>query len=306
MIAIEIPKVKYLSLSASRYVDEPYRYVNPKRTKYVHQCNGPIAAIAAGASALSAGFATTGFLGGLMMVGGVAGIIGGLTGNKTLMALGSIAGMAGGFVTPEGAFNNPFTSFGESSAAKGFSSVFDSIKETLGVGNSMPPSVDGYDIAGNVITNAGGNGAVLEAAKNTGMVIDEAGAIGGGGGGFLQQLGDTKGILRLAGGAAEAYQNQPLIDSKIEYIDANTSATQTQEDILRQRQQNMQFQNTGNMVGVNRNANPFQSAPGTADGRYAVVVDGQVKYITQAEYAQMQAAKNAGGGLINQGAQVNG
>jgi hypothetical protein len=96
-----------------------------------------------------------------------------------------------------------------------------------------------------------------------------------------------------------------LIDAKVDNLEANTDATQQQMGLIQQRQNNLQFQNTGNLAQVNENTQLYNTGPssGATPGKYAVVIGNEVKYVSGEEYQAIQAAKaqQQGGGMINQG-----
>lgn len=302
MIAIEIPEVSYLPVAQSRRMlsDMPqgYAYAGPA---YGHK-NGPAIGVIGAVSSISAGIAAGGFLGGLLIAGGIAGAIGAVTGNKTLSLIGGLSSLAGGFIGVDGAgFMNPFAeNAGQSALSAGTESVFSSIKEAFGFGGyQMPQAVSGYNLDGS---------AILEEAVTSGGEIVGAAAESGGGG-LLGSLGKNKDLLNAVVGGVDAFQNQPLINATVDKTEAQTDLTNAQTaqtnfttDLAKQRQQNMQFQNTGNLPGVDPNAQLYNTGPasGSEAGRYAVVVGNEVKYVSQAELDALRAQQQQQptGGMI--------
>lgn len=291
MIAINPPAYTTYTASDLRRISRDYPSMHtgaPEGKK-----NGPGIAALGAFSAISSGMALGGLLGGLMIAGGVLGGIGALTGNKTLMGIGTIAGIAGGFVGADGGLISSLSEFG-GAAKDAAGSIFDSLSESFGFGGGMPPSVDGYDLAGN---------AIKSAKAGTDVVGESLSGLMPGEDSPMKSVMDTfkgnSGLLSAASGMAQSYMEQPLQEAKIDsanaerrLLDARTASEQQQQGLLAQRQKNMQFQNTGNMPTVDPNAQVFSQAPGAQPGKYAVVMDGQVQYVTADQYAALQAQRS--------------
>jgi hypothetical protein len=315
MIAIEVPEYRYLRPIEMRSLALDLPRGNAHRGTPYGEKNGPAIGAIGAFSAIAAGKVTIGVLGGLMIAGGVLGLVGTLTGNKTLMAIGSIAGLAGGFITPEGAFNNPFTSgFANSSASAGLNNVFGGLKKAFNIGPSAGEGVVDSVVSGaksgtDAVANAGGltvNGAT-QIAGGGASAVDAAKNVAGSNMGLLSTLNSSKELMGLVSGAAQGVQAQPLINARIDNLDANTDATKYQTALEQQRMANKQVQNTGNIAQANTGAQIYNTDGAAAtQGKFAVVVGNEVKYVTQAEYDQLRAAKAAqtppSGGLINPGA----
>lgn len=353
MIAIEIPKLNYSTIATARRVSIEMPYADARMGAPFKQKNGPAVAIAGAIGSISAGITAGGLLGGLMIAGGIASGLGALTGNETLMTIGSVASLAsfgvGAFTGADGGFLNPFSSaadgssnFFNSVSGKAIKGVFDGIKGGLGI---ETPAVSDT-MAGNI---AGGATQTVDAAANAGNLLSSgteqlkyvdgvaqsgvgritdavggamdsvssaasgilgSGASSGGLGGLL----NNQGAMGLLSGLGDGYmkgkeieQQQPLFDAKVDNINSTTAAQQQQMDLINQRQQNLQYQpNVG--IGVNQDANVYNREPGQSNvGKYAVVLNGEVTYLDQAQYdqfrqAQAQPQQPQGGLLQQQGA----
>lgn len=337
MIAIQIPKLEYKTISYTRLLSAEMPFADAKRGTPYGEKNAPAVAVAGAYMSVSAGVAayaaaTTvmgSILGGLMIVGGIASGLGALTGNQTLSTIGAVAGLAGfgvgAFTGVDGAFMNPFSSaadgtsnFFNTVSGGAVKSVFESIKGGLGITDSAAAGAI-KDTAGvtnaidDVTANAGGNllssGAEQlqyvdgVATSTLGKVTDAASSAGNG---LLSVLNSDSGAVKSLGGLADGYmkyqeieQNQPLIDARVDQTNSQTAAQQQQMDLLAQRQRNMQYQPT-NMPTVNQGHNVYSGQPGAAQtGKIAVSIGGEIKYVTTEEYNQIQQAK-AGGGLTSQ------
>jgi hypothetical protein len=323
MIAIELPKIEYLPVMTTRRLSVEFPYADPFAGVPFRQKNGPAIAIVGAAGTIGAGVAAWSagatLVGGLMIAGGVMSALGAITGNETLSTLGMGLSLAGGigtaFVDTAGNFVNPFTS------AEGFSgtmmgSTFKNIKTDLFGGGAS--SADQLGIGGDSIVNAATEtidtsaGAmtqgIIDAAPKTGIDLLKAtssvpgAANAASGGGMLSQLMNNQGVLGAVGGMADNYMKQqeidaaePLRDAQISNYKVNADATQAQTDLLQDRYNNMQNQPEVGL-GVNQNAQVFGNQPGTAQGKIAVVMNGEVKYLTQQEYDAVRQAQQSGGG----------
>lgn len=353
MIAIEIPKLNYSTIATARRISVEMPYADSRMGAPFKQKNGPAIAVAGAIGSISAGITAGGLLGGLMIAGGIASGLGALTGNETLMTIGSVASLAsfgvGAFTGADGGFLNPFSSaadgssnFFNSVSGKAVKGVFEGIKSGLGI---ETPAVSDA-MAGNI---AGGATQTVDAAANAGTLLssgteqlkyvdgvaqsgvgrltEAAGGaldsatsaasgilnVSGSGGGFGGLL-NNQGAMGLLSGLGDGYmkgkeieQQQPLFDARVDNINSTTAAQQQQMDLINQRQQNLQYQpDVG--IGVNQDANVFNRQPGQSNvGKYAVVMNGEVTYLDQAQYdqfrqAQAQPQQPQGGLLQQQGA----
>jgi hypothetical protein len=331
MIAISLPQYKtvnyggYSKMIAANpdvcvYVNKPFE----------NRRHGPAVALVGAFSTISAGFAIKGFLGGIMIAGGIFSGLGTLTGNKTLSSIGGVLSLAGGIGTAfqdaaTGEFMNPFAegaSFSDTTMGSGFAKIKNFFSgESIGTSEA----VESLNITGDKITESAStvNPSTIESSGvqvrdvdnniTSGSIPKGYGGSGGGGGsggsssgGLLSSLGGTKDVLNLASGAADGFfRNQeiealePVRDAQVNNLNANANSSNANTALLQNRYANMQNQ-PNVQIGVNPNAQVFNSSPGsTAEGKYAVVVNGEVKYVTQAEYA---ALKQQGGGLLANGA----
>jgi hypothetical protein len=338
MIAIQIPKLEYKTISYTRLLSAEMPFSDAKRGAAYGEKNGPAIAIAGAIGSISAGMAaTSALLGGIMIAGGIATGLGALTGNKTLMTIGAVAGLAGfgvgAFTGVDGGFMNPFgtaadgsSNFFSTVSGGAVKSVFENIKGGLGITDSAA--------AGAIKDTAGVTGALNNSTPAIGSIdaelasgasslkyadgvstsvfgravdaVGSAASAAGGKGGLLNMLTGDSGAVKSLGGLADGYmkyqeldQLQPLTDARVDNMNSNTAAQQQQMDILAQRQRNMQFQ-PGNMPQVNQAHDVYSGQPGAAQaGKIAVSISGEVKYVTPEEYNQIQQAK-AGGGLTSQ------
>lgn len=350
MIAIEIPKLNYSTIATARRVSIEMPYADARMGAPFKQKNGPAIAIAGAIGSISAGITAGGLLGGLMIAGGIASGLGALTGNSTLMTIGSVASLAsfgvGAFTGVDGGFVNPFSSAADGSSnffnsvtGKAVKGVFDGIKGGLGIETPAVSDTMAGNIAGGAtqtIDDAANAGNLLSsgteqlkyvdgvAQSGVGRITDAVGgamdsvtsAAGGllngssGAGGLL----NNQGAMGLLSGLGDGYmkgkeieQQQPLFDARVDNINSTTAAQQQQMDLINQRQQNLQYQpDVG--IGVNQDANVFNRQPGQSNvGKYAVVMNGEVTYLDQAQYdqfrqAQAQPQQPQGGLLQQQGA----
>ena len=259
-----------------------------------------------------------------MIAGGIFSAVGALTGNETLSTLGMGLSLAGGlgtaFVDTAGNFVNPFTS------TEGFSGTmmgkaFQSIKTDIFGSGANASAADTLGISGDSIASAATDtidtsaGAmtqgIIDAAPKTGIdVLKATSSVPGAssGNGMLSQLMNNQGALGAVGGMADNYMKQkeieaaePLRDAQISNYNANADATNAQTDLLQDRYNNMQSQPEVGL-GVNPNAQVFGNQPGTTQGKIAVVMNGEVKYLTQAEYDAVRQAQGGGGGMLAAGA----
>lgn len=327
MIAIELPKIEYQSVTATRRLAVEFPYADPFAGVPFRQKNGPAIAIIGAAGTIGAGISAGGLLGGLMIAGGVFSLVGGLTGNETLSMIGMgfslAAGIGGSFVNADtGAFANPFTdgNFAQSYTGKAFANI----KADLGFGGSGGGAADTLGITGDstignitdVIPDVSASNMTSElvaGAPSQGIDVLKASSLPGAaksGGGMLSQLMNNQGALGAIGGMADNYMKQkeieaaePLRDAQISNYNANADATNAQTDLLQDRYNNMQNQPEVGL-GVNPNAQVFGNQPGTAQGKIAVVMNGEVKYLTQQEYDAVRQAQqgSGGGGMLSAGA----
>jgi hypothetical protein len=329
MLALEIPKTSYVMPTLqTRYTFE--HPTDHNRGIAFGEKNGPAIALVGAVSAISAGAAIGGILGGVIIAGGIASGLGAITGNKTLSTIGmglSLAGGVGSAFTNSatGEFMNPFSEgfeFGDTSLGAGFSKIKNFFSDVTGPSDA----VNALNVNGESIVNSAGTDGLETVESTSGNAIvrgvdnnvtsggnirqaigDASSGISGitgsssGGGGLLASIGGGKDLLNLASGVAGAYQDNQAIEQKQPYIDAQVEATNAQTDLLQNRYNNMQGQ-PGVGLDVNQNAQVFNATPGTAQGKYAVVVNGEVKYVSQAEYDAIRAQQGGGSGLINQGA----
>ena len=91
MIAIKAPEVKYVAHRTARLHDGPMLYGNRIDWRGQSTKHGPAIGVVGAIGSISAGLSAGGILGGVLIAGGVLGGIGALTGNKTLMAIGSVS-----------------------------------------------------------------------------------------------------------------------------------------------------------------------------------------------------------------------
>lgn len=350
MIAIEIPKLNYSTIATARRMSVEMPYCDARMGAPFKQKNGAAVAVVGAIGSISAGISAGGLLGGLMIAGGIASGLGAITGNETLMTIGSVASLAsfgvGAFTGADGGFLNPFSSaadgssnFFNSVSGKAVKGVFEGIKGGLGI---ETPAVSDT-MAGNI---AGGATQTVDAATNAGNLLSSGteqlkyvdgvaqsgvgritDAVGGAmdsvtsaAGGLLNGSSGAGGLLNnqgamgLLSGLGDGYmkgkeieQQQPLFDARVDNINSTTAAQQQQMDLINQRQQNLQYQpDVG--IGINQDANVFNRQPGQSNvGKYAVVMNGEVTYLDQAQYdqfrqAQAQPQQPQGGLLQQQGA----
>jgi hypothetical protein len=127
-------------------------------------------------------------------------------------------------------------------------------------------------------------------------------AVGSTSSGLLSTLNGNSGAVSALGGLGDGYmkyqeleQAQPLVDARVDNMNSNTASNQQQMDILAQRQENMKYQ-PNNMPGINQEHNVYSGQPGAIqNGKIAVSLNGEIKYMTPEEYNQVQQAKAAGG-----------
>jgi hypothetical protein len=333
MIAIHIPKLEYQTISYTRRLSADMPFADYRHGVPYGQKNGPAIAIAGAFASISTGMAAItaagglltagGLLGGLMVVGGIASGLGGLTGNAALSNFGMIAGLAGGavggFVSADtGAFFNPFTDpsgFGGSVTGTALKSVFSDIKSGLGITENP--------VAAEIKANAGVTGSIEEEILSGKSSLNNfngesvtsfktptasAGTGATSGGGLLSTLNNNQGLVSALGGLGNGFieqqkleQLQPLRDAQVAGTNANTAGQLQQNDIIAQRQENLQFQpNTA--LKVNQNQDIYNRTPGDGNaGKYAVAINGTIKYVTQAEYDAMRQAQGGTGMLAQQG-----
>lgn len=331
MIAIKIPKTQYSTISYARLMSVDMPFADAHRGTPFNQKNGPAIALVGAASMIGAGITAGGLLGGLMIAGGVMSGLGGLTGNKTLMTLGAVAGIAGGIgvglsgaagTAGEGGFWNPFSensiAFSNTKFGQAFKGVTDSFSNAS-QSNSIIDAAQGtgIDVAnnagaiaeninpelqymdGNPITASAKFSSAADSIKDTFTGMNSGDSNGSGLLSSASSMFGEKGIMGAVGGAADAYQQQPLINAKVDQLEQSVDNDKFAISQQQQRMANMQSQPEVN-IGVNPNANIFNSQP-AQQGKYAVAMNGEVKYLSQAEYdALKQSQSNTG--LLQQGA----
>jgi hypothetical protein len=320
MIAIQLPTIHYSTISYNRLMSVDMPFANPKQGSPFGDKNGPAIALVGAFSAISAGAALGGFLGGVMIVGGIMSGLGAITGNKTLSMIGGVMSLAGGIGSgftsaTTGEFMNPFAegaSFSDTVMGQGFAKVKGFFTpESIGTSDA----VQALNIDGSAVTEGAfgvnpdtlGTGAVETGSAfgvNPDTLANTANAVPKpSGGGLLSQFGGGgKDLLNLVSGAAGGYMENEKLEQQQPLYDARTDQANAETKLLENRYNNMQSQ-PNVAATVNDKAQVFNKTPGsTGEGKYAVVVNGEVKYITQAEYDAMRT--NPGGGLLNQGAQA--
>ena len=333
MIAIKIPKTQYSTISYARLMSVDMPFADAHRGAAFNQKNAPAMAIFGAFSMIGAGITAGGILGGLMIAGGVMSGLGALTGNKTLSTLGMVAGIAGGIgvglqgaagTAGEGGFWNPFsensiafsnTKFGQ--AFKGVTDAFSSTNSAAGKITDAAKGIDASAIQGSI--ESASDGAIVRGIDNNiisgGSLAQKANDldIGGsinaafgsredGGSGLLSNASSMfgeKGIMGAIGGAADAYQQQPLVNAQVDRLEQGVKNDLFAMSQQQQRMNNMKAQ-PGIQIGVNPNAQIFNEQP-AQQGRYAVAVNGEVRYLNQAEYDAMKQSQ-AQSGLLQQGA----
>lgn len=326
MIAIQIPRIEYQTIANTRRLSVDMPFADPHKGAPYGEKNGPALGVAAAIGSISAGMAaTSALLGGIMIAGGIATGLGAITGNKTLSTIGAVAGLAGfgvgAFTGVEGGFMNPFSTaadgtsnFFNTVSGDAVKSVFSNIKSGLGIGDSA--MVSGIkDAAGVTNAAADATGGLMSAGTEQLAFVDGVStsalgrtvdAVSSGASGLLSSLNNNSGSISALGGLAEGYmkgqeieQQQPLIDSRVDNTNAQTAATQQQMDLIRQRQQNLQYQ-PNSAATVNQDQNVYNRQPGTnAPGKIAVSIEGEIKYVSPEEYNQIQQAKS-GAGMLSQ------
>jgi hypothetical protein len=331
MIAIKIPKTQYSTVSYARLMSVDMPFADAHRGTPFNQKNGPAIALVAAAGTIGAGLTAGGILGGLMVVGGVMSGLGALTGNQTLSTLGMVASIAGGIgiglqgaagTAGEGGFWNPFsensiafsnTKFGQ--AFKGVTDAFSSTNSAAGKITDVAKGVDASAIQGSIESASDGaiirdignevtSGGTLAQKANdfnvSGIFSDAAG--GGSKSGLLSNASSMfgeKGIMGAIGGAADAYQQQPLVNARVDQLEQSVDNDKFAMEQQRQRMANMNSQPKVN-IGVNPNAQIFNEQP-AQQGKYAVAINGEVKYLSQAEYDAVKQQQSQAG-LLQQGA----
>lgn len=320
MIAIKAPQVQYVSHSTVRlFHDEPKMYGNRLDWRGQPTKNGPVAGVVGAVGAISAGLSATGILSGVLIAGGVLGGIGALTGNKTLMAVGSLASLGSGFISAEtGAFFNPFgEGAGQSLLSKGlgdtFGSVFDKLKSTLGISSptdlnpagSLADKIGGSvgDVASKAATQSAqsiGGGALSDVVGSSALTLPAASAKTAGGGLLGTVLG-TPGSGTILAGAASGLSSGLLgmdlsnaqtgaYEANADLTRAKTESEQQAQQLTAQRQQNMQFQDVGNLPTTNQNTQIYKQSPGSVQARVPVTMaDGTVQMVTVEQYAAMKS-----------------
>ncbi|PPD48388.1 MAG: hypothetical protein CTY14_02175 [Methylotenera sp.] len=326
MIAIQIPRIEYQTITHTRRLSVDMPFANPHKGAPYGEKNGPALGVAAAIGSISAGMAATStLLGGIMIAGGIASGLGAITGNKTLSTIGAVAGLAGfgvgAFTGVEGGFLNPFSTaadgtsnFFNTVSGDAVKSVFSNIKSGLGIGDSAMVSgiKDTAGIASNAADTAGGlmSAGTEQLGFVDGVSTSALGratdAVSSGASGLLGSLNSNSGAINALGGLSEGYmkgkeieQLQPLTDAKVDLTNSQTAAQQQQMDLIKQRQQNLQFQ-PNSAATVNQDQNVYNRQPGTnTPGKIAVSIEGEIKYVSPEEYNQIQQAKS-GAGMLSQ------
>jgi hypothetical protein len=329
MIAIKIPKTQYSTISYARLMSVDMPFADAHRGAPFNQKNGPAIALVAAAGSIGAGLTAGGLLGGLMVVGGVMSGLGAITGNSTLSTLGMVAGIAGGIgvglsgaagTAGEGGFFNPFSENSIAFSNTNFGKAFAGVKNAFSASDATSAKIT--DAAQGVTADSimsGTDGAIIRDVDNSiisgGSLAQKANdldiggsiktAFGAGGeskGGLLSNassmFGD-KGLMGAISGAADAYQNQPLINAQVDRLEQGVENDKFAMDLKQQRMANMKAQPTVN-IGVNPNAQIFNEQP-AQQGKYAVAINGEVRYLSQSEYDAMKQSQ-AQAGLLQQGA----
>jgi len=323
MLALEIPKEKkvYSRLVMQWNPDGSISTVpNECRSEgyagSMIQC-GPAIALAGAASGIMTGLSIGGFMGGMMIVGSIASGLGALTGNETLSKIGMGLSLAGGigsaFMTPDGAFMNPFAegnSFGDTALGTGIEKMKNGVKNFFGDVTGAP--IDQLNIDGGAIINTAmpdvSAGAmtqgIVDAAPSMGVDLSSVAGNAAAAApkqGLLASAMGNKDILSGLSGMADGYgdyqdrkMKEGYYEASASNAEANANLTNLQANQLQQRMNNMKAQPQVNL-GVNPNVNVHDRAPGSAEGRVAVVKDGQVMYLSQTEYDAMRQAQQPSG-----------
>lgn len=311
MIAIHIPQTHYISASG-------WSFEHPMRQDSAGKPMGPAVGLIGAAGAIGAGMSMGGLVGGLMIAGGVASGIGGLTGNKFLSKLGMGLSLAGGI---SGAFTaagpgqemfgyNPFGEGGLGGSALGdaASGIGDWFKDFTGggsVGTNLPtaPGVDA-ETAANVaqfgpLSEESGGGMLAKLGINTAP----SGASGSKGliGGLWDSLGQAGKGQVISGALQGAMSFNPELDEAqtdqaqqtAALLKERTQSEDLSQQMLQNRYNNMQYQNVNAPT-----ANPNYSQPsysGPAQGSYVVSdpATGNILRLTAEQYAQWQQQQGA-------------
>jgi hypothetical protein len=276
MIAIKRPVQTYLPRSqavrASAHLEMGYG--SHYHSGRFQPKKGPAIAIVGAFSAISTGVAlgVTTLAGALTIAGGVASLVGGLTGNKFLTKFGMVAGLAGGAVgafssAGGGAFNyNPFKDglggsqlgaaaskaksffgdvFGSSDAVNSAGITGDAIVDN--VADSAIPSVTGESFAQEAATSMGGSTGI-DLGKYTaggpgvdvaGYAADAAGSVtaanaaAGGSKGLFASLLGNKDAMNLVSGAVDGYQAFQDRAQQQPLIDSTVDLREAQTDQTR-------------------------------------------------------------------------
>lgn len=332
MIAIKIPKTHYIPRSYAKHLIAEYPLGNARSGAPFKQKNDPIT-IAVSAGTIMTGITaleTSLLVGGLLIAGGAMSAIGSITGNKTLSTLGAVASLAGGIgsglqgaagTAGEGGFWNPFsensiafsnTKFGQ--AFKGVTDAFSSgpsqadalvdvaegttasdlVDKSKSLSNNINPELQYMD--GAPITASAKFASASDSIKGalTGSEAGKSGLLSN----ASSMFGD-KGLMGAVSGAADAYQNQPLIDAQVNRYEELANNDKFTRDMKSKQMANMNAQPTVN-IGVNPNAQIFNEQP-AQQGKYAVAINGEVKYLSQAEYDAVKQQQSQAG-LLQQGA----
>lgn len=302
---------------------------------------GAVGSISAGISVVGAGSAFLGgvmIAGGI--ASGLGALTGNKTLANIGMGLSLAGGIGAAFVTPQGNFINPFaegSSFSDTALGGGIAKMKAGVKsfftDVTGNGTGVKLGFDGASVLDNAVPSvtqgsfiadaaqaaepaginlAGGAaapGISLAGSAGANTVVGAATEAATGGGGLLASLSKNSGLLNAAGGAADAFlkyqgkeAEKPYYQALTRNANANANATNLQADQLQQRMNNMQAQPEVGL-GVNPDANVYANqAPASTAGKVAVVMNGQVMYLSQAEYDAARQSNQAGGtGLLATG-----
>jgi hypothetical protein len=341
MIAIQIPKLEYKTISYTRLLSAEMPFADARHGAPYGEKNGPAIALAGAIGSISAGMAaTSALLGGIMIAGGIATGLGVLTGNKSLMTIGAVAGLAGfgvgAFTGVDGGFMNPFSSaadgtsnFFNTVSGGAVKSVFSNIKSGLGITDSAA--------AGAIKDTAGVTGAINNSTPAIGSIDAEiasgasslkyadgastsvfgravdavgsaAGTAGGkgGSGGLLNMLTGDSGAVKSLGGLADGYMKYQEYEQNQPLIDAKVDSTNTQTDAQKQQmeilaQRQRNMQfQPGNMAQVNQAHDVYSGQPGATQAGKIAVSISGEVKYVTPEEYNQIQQAKAGGGLTSQ------
>lgn len=324
MIAINIPQTQYL-------ISNRWTFEHPMRVDSAGKPMGPAVALVGAAGTIGAGISMGGVLGGLMIAGGIASGIGGLSGNKFLSNLGmglSLVGGIGGAFTAAGPGQelfgyNPFGEGGFQGSALGdaVTNWFSDFTGNGTAGTGLPQvgknPTDIVDLSGaaadTIESQAIGNGGALEyingEATNGGGLLSrlgssvrsfmpgESGGIPGSGPGGL--LGNKDFLSAISGGVDGYYDGKKLdllednTKAEVGLYNARTRQTDFQTDLAQRQYENMQYQTVAAPTFNSEYSTPQYNGPAAAN---TVVVDpatGKIMSLNPEQYAQWQQQQGA-------------